>query len=64
MEHRLVPGRADLDDVSYGRPVDHLARTVHEPEPAGPRFTGLLDADGRKLYKVEQRDPAGFVWFR
>lgn len=33
--------------------------TVFEPE-RGPRDTGLLDANGVKLYASEEREPIGF----
>lgn len=39
--------------------ADHLARTVYEPESPS-RDTGLVDARGAKLYRVEVRDPIGF----
>lgn len=38
-----------------------LARTVHEAEPATPKFTGLLAADGTKIFRVEAPRPIGFV---
>ncbi|RWX72571.1 hypothetical protein [Mesorhizobium sp. M2A.F.Ca.ET.039.01.1.1] len=39
---------------------DYLARTVHEDERK-PVATGLLDANGAKLFRVEDRQPIGFV---
>lgn len=38
----------------------YLARTVLEPDPT-PRETGLLDANGNKLYAVEELDQIGFM---
>ena len=38
----------------------YLARTVHE-EDGKPVDTGLLDASGKKLFRVEDRLPIGFV---
>lgn len=40
--------------------VDYLPRTVHE-EDRKPIDTGLLDANGTKLYRVEDREPIGFI---
>jgi hypothetical protein len=45
---------------------DNLARptmTVVEREPAAPIDTGILAADGRKIWAVIERDPIGFVHF-
>lgn len=39
---------------------DYLAKTVYEPEPQ-PVKTGILDKNGTMLYRVEQRDPIGFI---
>ena len=36
------------------------AGTVYEPEPT-PRWTGLYDVGGEKLYAVEERGPVGFA---
>lgn len=40
--------------------TDYLTRTVHEEE-AKPIDGGLLDASGAKLYKVQDKQPVGFV---
>lgn len=45
------------------RATDSLARTVHEQE-SGPKETGLLDANGRKLYAMIETGPIGFIQFR
>lgn len=38
----------------------YLARTIHEEERTA-RSTGLLDANGVKLYAVNETQPIGFV---
>lgn len=42
---------------------NYLARTIHEEERQ-PRDTGLLDANGVKLYAVDDRRRIGFVPFK
>lgn len=42
---------------------NYLARTVHEQEPER-RDTGLLDAAGVKLWRVEEKRPIGFVRYQ
>lgn len=59
--HRYVTGPARavyLDDPDNG-----LSVTSHEVilQDDDPRPTGLLDADGRQLYRVRHREPFGFV---
>lgn len=44
--------------------VDFLAKVVTEPEPAPPRKTGLLDASGTPIYRLEVHNPIGFVRFK
>jgi hypothetical protein len=39
-----------------------LAKTVHEADRK-PVDTGLLDASGTKLYRVEPANPFGFLQF-
>lgn len=52
------PTRMDWwDDARAG---DSLAKTVFEPETK-PNDTGLVGPDGVKLYRVEERDPIGFI---
>jgi hypothetical protein len=60
MTRYFTAPRADWDDDA--KALDHLARTVHEPEPK-PRDTGLLDAAGKKLWAMDDRQPIGFVRF-
>jgi len=43
------------------RATDYLARTVHEAEAEKPSKTGLLDASGTPLYRVEVMDQIGFI---
>ncbi|MGP1665843.1 MAG: hypothetical protein ACTS5I_08050, partial [Rhodanobacter sp.] len=52
--------RADYHDEVWA--TDSLARTVHEQE-GGPKETGLLDANGRRLYAMVEMNPIGFVQF-
>jgi hypothetical protein len=40
--------------------VSYTAGTVFERDDA-PRDTGLLDANGNRLYRLEQRAPIGFI---
>lgn len=56
-----IPAKSEWYEV---RSTDYLARTVVESEPAAPVATGLLDANGVKLYKIEDRNPVGFVHFK
>lgn len=53
-----MPNAGEWWDMA--RATDYLARTVHEDEPK-PVDTGLLDANGVKLYRVEDRQPVGFI---
>jgi hypothetical protein len=39
---------------------ESLAKTVYEDEDK-PADTGLLDADGTKIYRVRDRQPIGFI---
>lgn len=41
----------------YERLISQI--TVYEPEE--PEWTGLLDKEGRPIYR--ERNPIGFVWF-
>jgi hypothetical protein len=44
--------------------TDFLARVVYEPEPRAPVKTGLLDASGTPIYRLEDRQSAGFIDWR
>ena len=52
-----VPIASEWWEVRAG---DSLARTVHEVE-LKPVDTGLLDASGTNIYRVEERDRIGFL---
>lgn len=42
---------------------NYLARTVHVVDDEAPRFSGLLNASGEKLYREVKRPRIGFVRF-
>ena len=48
---------------AWAKATDYIPRTVHEEE-AKPVDTGLLDANGTKLYRVQDKPPVGFVRHR
>lgn len=50
------PRRASSDGDLYEL---QLTLTVHEPDPA-PVATGILDAAGVPIFRVETREPIGF----
>mgnify|MGYP000930187892 FL=1 len=52
---RSPPRAWDSDGPMAERPT----MTVHEAVPA-PQPTGLLDAHGAPLYRIEERNPIGF----
>lgn len=41
--------------------TDYIPRVILEPEPRAT-WSGLLNADGVKLYRIEEKKPIGFVW--
>lgn len=59
---KYVTGSETASEWFDARATDYLARTVHEQEPQRVK-TGLLNADGRPLFRVEESDPIGFVRF-
>ncbi len=57
-----VPRNDDDDDYYYDEPayVGHV--TVYEIDRPGPQFTGILDADGKPIYRVvPPKPPLGFL---
>ncbi|OIN06092.1 hypothetical protein BFS86_19495 [Shewanella algae] len=50
----------NANDEWEARAQDFIPRTIVEQENA-PVDTGLLNADGVKLYRMEDRAPIGFV---
>lgn len=57
---RYVTRFADIDNNVDAE--TYMSREVHEPDPS-PRESGLLDAQGNKLYSVLELGPIGYVKF-
>ncbi|TGT72927.1 hypothetical protein EN802_13695 [bacterium M00.F.Ca.ET.159.01.1.1] len=64
MNERYVTAPPAADYWNWAKGTDNLARVVHEPEPIPPVKTGLLDASGTPIYRIDQRQPIGFVHWR
>ena len=48
------------DPNSEDRPLTP-SLSVHEPADTDPQPTGLYDANGVELYRVDEREPVGFL---
>ena len=46
-------------DSDEGAMTERPSMTVYEPAPE-PRDTGLIDAQGVRIYAFEEREPIGF----
>lgn len=64
MTVRYITTPATSDSWWWPKDTDYLAKMVHEPEPHAPVKIGLLDAAGTPIYRVEERQPIGFVDWR
>lgn len=51
--------RATVDEYGDADAALSLATTVYEHD-RGPIDTGLLDAKGRQLFRIDEREPIGF----
>ncbi|MGX9145914.1 hypothetical protein [Mesorhizobium sp. 128a] len=52
------------ENWAWTKATDYLAKVVYEPEPRAPVKTGLLDASGTPIYRLEDRQSAGFIDWR
>ncbi|MHB2265672.1 hypothetical protein [Aliihoeflea sp. PC F10.4] len=57
---RYVAIRPTADSDWDAKATDSLASTLHETERK-PIDTGLLNASGAKLYRMEDQAPIGFI---